>query len=34
VVEKLERLGVHPEDIEGILFELRAQGIEVLTVTQ
>jgi hypothetical protein len=30
----VERLGAHPGDIEGILFELRAQGIEVLTVTQ
>jgi hypothetical protein len=31
VVERLDRLGAHPDEIEGILFELRSQAIEVLT---
>ncbi len=32
VVERTDRLGATREDIEGILFELGAQGIEVVTV--
>lgn len=33
VVYSLDRLGSNQEEIEGILFEFRAEGIQVLSVT-
>jgi hypothetical protein len=34
VVEDLNRRGAHPEELEGIVYELHAEGIKVLAVTQ